>query len=263
MPTIQAIVDKLHLFAPPQAAESYDNVGLLVGYPQQEATGALINLDVTEAVLQEAKDLNINLIVTHHPVWFMPRKRLIADDYVSRIIMQAVKWDISLVAVHTNLDNVRTGVNHKIAQTLGLQNVLFLENKTPLPTHALGSGMIGDLAEPMHKLDFLQLVKDSFGCGGIRYADTHKPKVQKVAVCGGSGAFLIGAARREGADAFVTADVTYHKFFDNENDLLLLDIGHYESEQFTSELLFAYISKNFPNFAARLSEVRTNPVRYF
>lgn len=261
---VKDIADVLEAWAPPPIAESYDNVGLLVGNPQQEVTGALINLDMTEDVIQEALDNNINLIIAHHPIWFSARKRLNGEDYVSRTIIAAVKHDIALYACHTNLDNVRDGVNKRIADKLGLEKIDFLRPKAARPGETLfGSGMIGFLPEPLTKMDFLALVKETFACGGIRYADSVKETIHKVAVCGGAGSFLTRDAERAGADALVTADITYHKFFDSEGKFLLMDIGHYESEQFTSELIHEYLSKKFPKFALHLSAQRTNPVRYF
>jgi putative NIF3 family GTP cyclohydrolase 1 type 2 len=127
----------------------------------------------------------------------------------------------------------------------------------------VGSGMIGSLPAPLSRTDFMAMVKKTFHCGGIRYADAPVETVRKVAWCGGAGSFLIAAARRAGADAFITGDITYHKFFDNEDEMLLLDIGHYESEQFTSELIYDYLSKKFVNFAVRLSKLKTNPVQYY
>lgn len=262
MMTIQEIAKIIESWAPLPAAESYDNVGLLVGYPQQVVTGVLINLDVTEALIEEAIQKKCNLIVTHHPIWFSGRKRLNGEDYVSRIIMSAIKNDIALYACHTNLDNIQTGVNQKICDTIGLKEVQFLSPK-PHPIPPLGSGMIGTLAQPLSKNEFLTHIKSVFQCGGIRFADASIHNIQKVAVCGGSGSFLIADAIRQGADAFVTADITYHKYFDNENRILLLDIGHYESEQYTSELLFAFLSEKIPNFALYLSDLSTNPVKYF
>lgn len=261
---IQEIAAALEIWAPPPVAESYDNVGLLVGHPDTAVTGVLINLDMTEAVVEEAVERGINLIVAHHPIWFTGRKRLNGEDYVSRTIISAVKHDVALYACHTNLDNVRTGVNRRIADKLELEKIDFLRPKPARPGEVLyGSGMMGFLPEPLPKKDFLQLVKETFHCGGIRYADAPKETIHKVAVCGGAGSFLTADAIRAGADALVTADITYHKYFDNEGKLLLMDIGHYESEQFTSELIHEYLSKKFTNFAVHLSARRTNPVHYF
>lgn len=332
---IKEIARALEAWAPTSLAESYDNVGLLVGDPNAEATGVLINLDVTESLIDEAQALGINLIVTHHPIWFTGIKRLVGDNYVSRILLKAIKADVALYAIHTNLDNVHTGVNRMIGERMGISTMRVLSpkreqllkmvfygqanalamladaaygagardlrsmsngdegrvecivpayfkgavmaalrsaNDNVMPIcHVLatldsdpqaGSGMIGDLPEPLSKQAFLEMVKEKFHCGGIRYADAPMQTVQRVAWCGGAGSFLIGNAIAAGADAFVTGDITYHKFFDNEGKMLLLDIGHFESEQFTSNLLHAHLSKTFPTFAVRLSEIETNPVKY-
>ncbi len=259
--TVREIVQELEKWAPPSVAESYDNVGLLVGFPDMEVTGALINLDMTEDIIAEAKSKNCNLVIAHHPIWFMPRKRLNGEDYVSRTIISAIKNDIALYAIHTNLDNVQTGVNKKICDRLGLQETRFLKPKDPDALY--GSGMIGMLAQALPKQQFLQHVKEAFVAGGIRYADSHHTHIHKVAVCGGAGSFLTQDALQQGADALVTADITYHKFFDNEEKLLLLDIGHFESEQFTSELIHDFLIKKFPNFAVLLAQTVSNPIKYF
>ncbi len=261
---LQTITNLLESWAPLPAAEAYDNVGLLVGWRDAEVTGALISLDVTEALLEEARKEGINLIITHHPIWFMPRKRLTGEDYVSRIILKAIEYKIALYACHTNLDNIRTGVNQKISEKLSLTNTSFLSAKPPEKNgEEWGSGMIGYLKVPLSPEGFLKEVKSVFNCGGIRYAEAKPKTIHKVAVCGGAGSFLTSEAIRRGADAFVTADITYHKFFDNEYKVWLLDIGHFESEQFTSELIYNYISEKIPNFAVRLSKIKTNPVKYF
>lgn len=268
---IKEIAAQLETWAPRALAESYDNVGLLVGDPNAEATGVLVNLDVTEGLIEEAKRKGINLIVTHHPIWFSGRKRLNGEDYVSRIIISAIKNDIGLYAIHTNLDNIREGVNRRICDKLGLENPKMLKPKRDVPGYlqeahpqgTVGSGMIGEFPEALDRDSFFQKVKEAFKCGGIRYADADLESIKKVAVCGGAGSFLVEEAKRKGADAFVTGDVTYHKYFDGDGKLLYLDIGHYESEQFTSELIVEYLSKFFPNFAVHLSELRTNPVKYY
>ena len=256
------LTQELESWAPSTYAESYDNVGLLVGNPNQELTGALINLDVTEEVLEEAHSLGVNLIIIHHPIWFRSRKNLTGEDYVSRILIQAIKQDIALYAIHTNLDNVRSGVNHKIAQKVGLERTQFLSPKATTPE--TGSGLVGYLPIPKSKEAFLNHIKSTFHCGGIRYSELSNPEkeIRKVAVCGGAGSFLIPEARKQKVDAFVTSDISYHYFFENEGQFLLCDIGHYESEQFTSELIFEFISEKFPNFAIHLSQIRTNPIYY-
>lgn len=265
MSTLREIASELEKWAPPPIAESYDNVGLLVGNPDQEVTGILVNLDMTEEVVEEAISKGLNMVVAHHPIWFSGRKRLNGEDYVSRTIIKAVKHDIGLYAIHTNLDNVRSGVNRRIAEKLDLVEVEFLQEKKGVYAgeEGIGSGMMGKLKEAMHTEAFLTYVKETFQADGIRYAKGDGRMIEQVAICGGSGSFLTGVALRKGADAFVTADITYHKYFDNEGKLLLMDIGHYESEQFTSDLIHEFLSQKFSNFAIRLSEVRTNPVSYF
>ena len=261
---VRDIANTLESWAPTAGAESYDNIGLLVGLEDMEVNGVLINLDMTEAVIDEAIRREVNMIVAHHPIWFAGRKRLNGEDYVSRTIMKAVKHDIALYAIHTNLDNIRSGVNQKICNRLGLKGCNFLKAKNlEVGGTELGSGMMGSLENELKKDEFLAMVKEAFKCGGIRYADAPLETIRKVAVCGGSGSFLTAAARLAGADAFVTADITYHKYFDNENEMLLLDIGHYESEQFTSELIYDFLSEKFPTFAVRFSKTYTNPVRYY
>jgi len=282
------IAAALEALAPPQTAESYDNVGLLVGLPRTPVRGVLVNLDVTEAMLDEAVAKGCNLIVTHHPIWFTGRKRLNGEDYVSRIIMEAVKRDIGLYACHTNLDNIREGVNRRIADTIGLVDTAFLRPGRTFQADGrailTGSGLVGTLPEPMGKQAFLAHIKRAFGCGGIRYADAAQETISRVAVCGGAGSFLTPDALAAGADAFVTADISYHKFFDGEGRMLLMDIGHHESEQFTSELIRAYLlgeacadvwekspagnstqsgEKNSPGNKEELSKTFPNFARYF
>lgn len=258
---VRNIADALASWAPVHLAESYDNVGLLVGYPDQVATGAVIALDMTETVILDAVAQGANMVIAHHPIWFTARKRLTGEDYVSRAIMTAIKHDVALYACHTNLDNVRHGVNARMAAQLSLQQTRILQPKNEDET--VGSGMIGTLPQPLSPADFLQTVKQAFGSGGIRYAAGHQTTIHRVAICGGAGSFLTQAARRADADALVTADITYHKFFDAEGKMFLLDIGHYESEQYTSELIREYLSKKFPIFALQLSKVPTNPVTYY
>lgn len=261
--TIGDVARQLESWAPPQHAESYDNVGLLVGNHHAPITGILVNLDMTEHVVEEAITKGCNLIVAHHPIWFGSRKKLVEEDYVSRTLIKAIRNNINLYAIHTNLDNVQHGVNLRMAETLGLINPQILSpRKQDMPD--IGAGMIGELTEVMQPADFMAYVAKQFHCGGIRYAgpDENHP-IKRVAICGGAGSFLISDAMAAGADAFVTGDITYHKFFDQEGRMLLMDIGHYESEQFTSQLIRSYLSEKFSTFAVHLSETYTNPVRYY
>ncbi|WP_114783435.1 Nif3-like dinuclear metal center hexameric protein [Botryobacter ruber] len=364
MATIAEVIKELELLAPPHYQESYDNAGLQTGDSSTQVTGALLTLDCTEAVLDEALAKGCNLVIAHHPVIFKGLKQLTGRNYVERTIIKAIQNNIAIYASHTNLDNMHHGVNAKIAQKLELQHTRILVNKpqtlmqlvtfvptdstekvlqalyeagagqlgdyrncsfqvqgtgTFLPTgkaapaigevgkqeqvtenrievifpaylqhkvmaalrqahpyeevahyltslenqnQEIGIGMIGELAEPLQEEAFLAYLKEKMALQGMRYTSVGAKKIKRVAVCGGSGSFLIKDALRQGADALVTGDVKYHEFFDAEGRLLIADIGHYESEVYTKEIFYEALSKKFPTFAFYLSNVNTNPVRY-
>lgn len=361
---IGEIIQHLETFAPPSLQESYDNAGLIVGESAAECTGIITCLDSSEAVIEEAMSKNCNLIVAHHPIIFRSLKKLNGKNYVERTIIKAIKNDIAIYAIHTNLDNVKKGVNKKIAEKIGLKNLEILQPKENIlkklitfapidkaedlrnalfaagagqlgkysecsfnsegtgtfkpekgadpfvgeigtrheekemkievifPAYLeqkiiramiqahpyeevaydiislenyfseVGSGMIGNLEKPVDEKDFLQMIKTAFDLKVIRHTGLSGKKVQKVAICGGAGSFLIPLAVSNKADAYITSDIKYHEFFDAET-MLLLDIGHYESEQFTIDLLYEILKDKFPNFALRKTEVNTNPVNYF
>lgn len=351
--------------APPSYQESYDNSGLITGNSEQEVSGVLICLDSTESVIDEAISKKCNFIIAHHPIVFSGLKKITGKNYVERTIIKAIKNDIAIYAIHTNLDNVAVGVNQKICEKLGVENCKILSPKSALlrklvtfcpvdqadkvrqalfeagagqignysecsfnlegtgtfkasrgtnpyvgeidkqhkeketrietiyetvnEPHILkalfnshpyeevaydlyslsntynevGSGMIGSLKESVSEIDFLSRVKTAFQTGSIRHTELRGKPVKKVAVCGGSGSFLLSDAVRAGADLFLTSDFKYHQFFDADGRIVIADIGHYESEQYTKDLIFDILIKKFPTFALRLSEVVTNPVKYF
>lgn len=361
---VKDITEYLETIAPRAFQESYDNSGLLTGELSQEITGALVTLDCTEEVVNEAIGKKCNLIIAHHPIIFKGLKKITGSNYVERTIIKAIRNNIAIYAIHTNLDNVHTGVNKKIAEKIGLKNLKVLVPKedtltklvtfipkahtekvlqalydagagqigdykncsfqtegtgTFMPTgdanphtgqlnkqelveedraevifathlesrilHALkavhpyeevayyltrlsnlnqevGSGMIGEL-EPQEPIEFLKRLKSSMNLTAIRHTRLLDKKVKKVAVCGGSGSFLLPQAIRAGADFLVTADFKYHEFFDADGKITISDIGHYESEIFTKELLGEILNKKFPTFAVNFSTTDTNPVRYF
>jgi len=365
MPQIKEICTYLDSWAPPAYAESYDNVGLLVGDPQSEVTGIMVSLDCTEQVVKEATEQGCNLIVSHHPILFKGLKSLTGKNYVERTVIKALKEDIALYAIHTNLDSVDSGVNHKIASLLSLKNTSILRPKEEIlrkltvfvPTsgadslrqalfkagagvignysgcsftlvgqgsfhpeeganpsvgsvgktqfeeetrievmfpayltsqvlkamvenhpyeevayylHALanrnqyvGSGMVGDLLKPMPSEEFLAYLKNKLQLSVIRHTDPIEEEISRVAICGGSGSFLLNDAKRGGAQVFITGDFKYHEFFDAENKILIADIGHYESERFTIDLIADYLREKFTTFAIRLTEVNTNPIHYY
>ncbi len=361
---ITDITDILEEIAPLSLQESYDNAGLLVGNSETEVSKVLISLDITEEVIREAKAKDCNLIISHHPIIFGGLKKITGKTYVERVVMSAIKNDIALYAIHTNLDNVNSGVNSILCNKLGLKNRQILAPKNSLLKklttfvpidHAdkvrkaifkagaghignydscsfnsagtgtfrgsqdtnpfvgekgklhfeeeirletifpvfrqagiisalleahpyeevaydiyplendfslVGAGMIGETEDEIDEIDFLRKVKEVTGVGCIRHTGLTGRKIKKVAVCGGSGSFLIGDAVSSGADIFLTGDVKYHEFFDAEGKLVIADIGHYESEQFAKELIYSVLIKKFPTFAVLISETNTNVVNY-
>lgn len=362
---IAEVIKCLEDFAPVSLQEDYDNAGLIIGNADDDCKGIITTLDVTEDVIAEALSKKCNLIVAHHPIIFKGLKKLNGKSYVERSVIVAIKNNIAIYAIHTNLDNVINGVNYKIAQKLNLQNIEVLspkentlkklvtfspnanaeeirnalfnagagtigkysecsynvegkgtfkagegtdpsvgeigkrhnENETrievifpsylqeqvvqslkkshpyeevafdiyPLSNNRndVGSGLVGNFKVPVSEQDLLSLLKASFGLSVIRHTALPGKKIAKLAVCGGAGSFLIAVAKAAGADVYITSDIKYHEFFDADNTILLADIGHYESEQFTIGLLADIIRQKFPNFAVLKTETKTNPVYYF
>ncbi len=260
---ISQIIACLERTAPPHLQENYDNAGLIVGDPNGECRGVLFCLDSTEAIVNEAVSRGCNLVVAHHPIVFRGLKRLNGANYVERTVISAIRQNVAIYAIHTNLDNVlRNGVNAKIAEKLGLAETQILTPKPGLADPNIGAGLVGNLPEAMPELDFLKRVKAALRAGVVRHTALLGRPVKKVAVCGGSGSFLLPDAIRAGADVFVTADFKYHEFFDADNRIVIADVGHYESEQFTIELLHDLVLAEFPTFALHLTEETTNPVQY-
>lgn len=259
------VADLLNFFekiAPLHLQESYDNAGLITGSNGQEITGVLTCLDSTEEVIQEAIDRKLNVVVAHHPIIFSGLKQLTGSTYIERTIQKAIKHDIAIIAMHTNLDNVfQNGVNQKIANQLGLIDQKILKTKNP-DEPEVGSGVIGRLKKPLLALDFLGELKIKMEVNCIKYTALVHKTIEKVAVAGGSGGFLLHDAINQGAQVFITADYKYHEFFDANGKIVIADIGHYESEQFTISLLRELINDNFTTFAAHSTLVVTNPVKY-
>lgn len=248
--------------APIDWQESYDNAGLQVGDENAEAKKALVTLDVTEELVDEAIAKGCDLIVSHHPLIFRGLKQITPYSAIGRAVMKAVKHDIAIISMHTNLDNSYLGVNAILAEKLGLVNLQILQPATSDP-QLRGAGMIGEFTEAMSEKDFLRRVAETIGSPCLRHSAFMGREVKRVAICGGSGSFLLPEACAQQADAFLTADVKYHDFFLPEGDLLFVDGGHFETEQFTKELICGLIRKKFPTFAAEIAETNTNSVHYF
>ena len=250
----------------PEYQEDYDNAGFLLGNSASDYRGALVALDLTPAVVDEAVRLGLSLIVTHHPFIFTGVKRLTDGTETGRMVMTLVKNDISVYAAHTNLDNLSWGVSGVLAQKLGLRNCHILKGMDGVQDGSIGAGMVGDLEEPVGVEDFLTRVKEVIGIPFVRVSlqTHHGPAalVRRVALCGGSGAEFIGDALRAGADIYLTADLKYHDFQRTDGRMLLADIGHYESEQFAKDIIFRAISEKFCTFACRISETQQGIVNY-
>ncbi|WBL21755.1 Nif3-like dinuclear metal center hexameric protein [Zunongwangia sp. HRR-M8] len=361
---IQDIIKEIEEFAPLNYAEDFDNVGLLVGDKNAEATGALVTLDTLEATVDEAIAKNCNLIVSFHPIIFSGLKKITGKNYVERVVLKAIKNDIAIYAIHTALDNQYKGVNDMICEKIGLVNrqilipkknsikklltfvpkndaenvrkalfevgagsignydncsfnvngqgsfkgnkdadpvigergTIHYEEETQIgitfaahleskvlnalfkshpyeevayeiytlenTNQHLGMGMIGELEEPQDEESFLNSIKSTFNTGCVRHSAFLGRPIKKVAVLGGSGAFAIENAKRAGADIYITADLKYHDFYKAEKNIILADIGHYESEQFTKNLVYSFLTKKFSNFALILAETNSNPIKY-
>ncbi len=258
---IKDVISALECFAPLPLQESYDNAGLQVGLTEAEVSGVLLCLDITEQVLAEAVSKDCNMVVSHHPLIFRKLAHVTGDDYVQRCVIYAIKHDLTLVSMHTNLDSVTGGVNHMMAQKLGLRNVCLLNPTDSCGTQS-GMGTIGDLPEPLSAQQFMSLVKEVFHAECIMSNALISRKISRVAMCGGAGAFVLPDAMAAGADAFITGEMSYHTYFGHDDDVQIAVIGHYESEQYTIQLLQQIINSRCEGVRTVVTEVNTNPIRY-
>jgi dinuclear metal center YbgI/SA1388 family protein len=259
---IKEITNYLEEIAPLSYQEKYDNCGLIVGDKDADLKAVLITLDCTEAIVDEAIDTGCNLIVAHHPVIFTGLKKLNGSNYIERTVIRAIRNNIAIYAIHTNLDNLHNGVSAKIADRLGLINCKILAPKYEECNSNVGSGIVGELAESVESKTFMERLKTTMKTDCVRYTSLVKSTIRKVAVCGGSGSFLLSNVKTLGVDIYISADFKYHDFFDADTNFIIADIGHYESEQFTKDLIYDLLTKNFTKFAIRLSKVNTNPIKY-
>lgn len=257
---IKEVLSALERFAPLPLQEGWDNAGLQIGLTEAEVSGALLCLDVNEAIVDEAIEKGCNLIVSHHPLLFKGLKTISDGNYVQRTVMKAILNRIAIVSMHTNMDNAKGGVNYKIAEHLGLHDVEFFAEKSG--NIEAGSGVVGLLPEPMSATAFIQLVKERFGVKCAQCNELLLRPVNKVAICGGSGDFLLADAIAQGADAFITGEMHYHVYFGQEQKIQICVIGHYESEQFTSEIFKSIIEDECPGLPVMIAETSTNPIIY-
>ena len=257
---IKEVLSALERFAPLPLQEGWDNAGLQIGLTEAEVSGALLCLDVNESIVDEAIEKGCNLIVSHHPLLFKGLKTISDGDYVQRTVMKAILNRIAIVSMHTNMDNAKGGVNYKIAEHLGLHDVEFFAEKSG--NVEAGSGVVGLLPEPMSATAFIQLVKERFGVKCAQCNELLLRPVNKVAICGGSGDFLLADAIAQGADVFITGEMHYHVYFGQEQKIQICVIGHYESEQFTSEIFKSIIEDECPGLPVMIAETSTNPIIY-
>ena len=255
------MLSALERFAPLPLQESWDNAGLQLGLTEAEVSGALLCLDVNEQIVDEAVAKGCNLIVSHHPLLFRGLKQISGADYVQRSVIKAIKHDIVIVSMHTNMDNALDGVNWKIAERLGLTDCKFFAQKTVDGIEA-GSGVVGNLPLQMDARAFIELVKKQFGVQCAQCNALLQRPISKVAICGGAGDFLLSDAIGEGADAFITGEMHYHQYFGYEQQIQICVIGHYQSEQFTAEIFCDIIQKDCPGVKTFIAETNTNPIVY-
>ncbi len=258
---IKQVLSALEQFAPLPLQESWDNAGLQVGLTEAEVSGALLCLDVNEKIVDEAIAKGCNLIVSHHPLLFHGLKQISGADDVQRSVIKAIKHDIVVVSMHTNMDNAQDGVNWKIAERLGLTDTAFFARKMVDEIEA-GSGVIGSLPAAMSASDFIGLVKERFHVECAMCNELLKRPIQRVAICGGAGDFLLADALQQGADAFITGEMHYHQYFGYEQRIQICVIGHYQSEQFTGEIFRDIINKKCPGVKTYIAETNTNPIIY-
>ena len=282
---IYQVVDALEHYAPLPLQEGYDNAGLQVGLTEAvEVSGALLCLDVTEAVVDEAIAKDCNLIVSHHPLIFRKLARISDENYVQRTVRKAIKNDITIVSMHTNMDAATGGVNFKIAEKLGLRNLRFFGGEKEVDGVKGGNGVIGEIndediclankanmlspevkeyfAEGIAADDLVLMLRERFHVECVQCNQLLRRPIKKVAICGGAGSFLLDSAIAAGADAFVTGEMHYHEYFGHEQEIQICVIGHYQSEQFTSEIFQSVIEEKCPGVKCVISEINTNPILY-
>lgn len=259
---LKEVLDALERFAPLPLQESWDNAGLQIGLTEaDEVSGALLCLDVTEQVVDEAIRRGFNLVVSHHPLLFRGLKQISGATPVERAVVKAIRGGVGIISMHTNLDSAAGGVNFRIAEQLGLTDVHFFAKKTVDGIEA-GSGVIGTLANPLSASDFIAHVKNRMEAKVAMCNELLRRPVRTVAICGGAGDFLLPDALREGADAFITGEMHYHQYQGYEQLLQIIVIGHYESEHFTAHLLRDRLAEAFPTLPMEIATAMQNPITY-
>ncbi len=255
---LREVTAALERLAPLRLQDEWDNSGLQVGFPESEVSSVLVCLDVTEEIVDEAVACGCNMIVSHHPLLFKALRQVSDTTYQQRCVVKALAAGISIYAAHTSLDNAPGGVNHRIAARLGLRDLCWL---CPREGEDAGSGLVGVLPAPERDAAFLARVRALFGVECLRHSALDGRRIRRVALCGGAGAFLLSDAVRAGADCFLSGEFHYHDYFENRG-VLLAELGHYQSEQFTQDLLLEFLTASCPVLSVRKTALNTNPIRY-
>ncbi len=253
------IANIIEEFAPLALQASYDNAGFVVGQLTREVSGVLLAVDVTEEVIEEAKALGANMIITHHPIIFNPLKRLTSSTYVEKCVEAAIKNDIILYAAHTNLDSAPQGMSWRVGEILGLRNMKVLEATSSAAE--VGFGVVGDV-EAQGMEEYIKYVGRSLGCKSLRHSAIASSECRRVAICTGSGGSLMGVAAAAKCDLYITADLKYNDFMTPSGGYTVVDVGHYESEYCAIDILFDILSKKIINFAVHKSLYTRNPINY-
>ena len=256
---VKDIIRVIEEFAPLSLQEGWDNSGLCIGSPEDVVSSVLLGLDCTPELVDEAIACGADMIVTHHPLIFSGLKKISPDNPVGEAVIKAIKAGISIYAAHTSADKVIAGVSGAMAARLGLEDVQILDEDG----EGTGLGVVGNLPEPLSAEEAVKLVKKCFGLKAMRASKPVDGKISRVAMCGGSGGSLIGAAMNSDAQLYISGDISYHNFFTRDG-FMIMDIGHYESEIEIVDILFSLIKKNFPTFAVRITQnIYSNPIFYF
>ena len=255
---LKEIMDAVERIAPLQYEDEWDNSGLQVGFPDMEVTSVLFCLDVTEAIVDEAVAKGCNLILSHHPLIFKALKQVSDSTYQQRCVVKALANGIAIYSAHTSLDNAKGGVNYKIAELAGVNNLSWLQ---PIEGMDAGSGVIGELEATEDAEGFLKRIARAFGVECLLHSECSGRTIRKVAICGGAGAFLMRDAISKGADCFISGEFHYHDYFENDG-MILAELGHYQSEQFTKDLLRDIVKDAFPDLRTEMTEINTNPIVY-
>ena len=256
---VKDIIAAIENFAPLSLQEEWDNSGLCIGSEEDEVTSVIVGLDCTPELVDEAIACGADMIVTHHPLIFSGLKRISPDDFVGKMVMKVVKAGISVYAAHTTADKVADGVSGAMAVRLGLEDVQILDEDGD----GTGLGVVGNLPQPMTAQEMVELVRTRFALETVRTSRPLDSMITRVAMCGGSGSSLIGAAKASGAQLYISGDISYHNFF-TQDEFMIMDIGHYESEIEIVDILFSLIKKKFPTFAVRITQnMHSNPIYYF